>query len=74
MLINQYRHCKPILLMGSAEAMLEKAGIPARLSSGKPDPGLLQCRDDQLRPALAAFGEALARRRHFERETDPPRV
>ena len=26
---DQYRHCKPILLIGGAGSLLEKAGIPA---------------------------------------------
>jgi catalase len=71
---DQYRHCKPILLMGSGSALLDKTGIPAVLPSGDPDPGLLQYRGDQTRAAVTAFMAALAKHRHFERETDPPQV
>jgi catalase len=71
---DQYRHCKPILLVGAASALLGKAGIPAALPSGDADPGLLQYGTDQADAALPAFIKALAKHRHFERETDPPRV
>jgi len=71
---DQYRHCKPILLMGAATALLGKAGIPAALPSGGEDPGLLQFGADQLDAAAPAFVAAVAKHRHFERETDPPRV
>jgi catalase len=69
---DQYRHCKPMLLIGDAAALLAKAGIPAALPDGAPDPGLLLAADGQAAAAVAAFAEALARHRHFERETDPP--
>jgi catalase len=68
---DQYRHCKPILLMGSAAALLEKAGIP---QSGKVDAGLLLYDAGQTDVAVPALIEALEKHRHFERETDPPRV
>ena len=71
---DQYRHCKPILLLGRAAELLAKAGVPTTLPSGKPDPGLLQYKGAELDAALAAFVEALTKHRHFERETDPPLV
>ena len=71
---DQYRHAKPMLLAGSeAGAVLQRLGIPATLPDGSDDPGLLQragCDDG----AAAGFLAALARHRHFERETDPPAV
>jgi catalase len=70
---DQYRHCKPILLIGAAGALLDAAGIPAALASGKADPGLLRF-DGDIRDAVSAFVKALTKHRHFERETDPPRV
>ena len=70
---DQYRHCKPILLMGKAESLIDKAGIPHALPSGKPDPGLIFGSDD-LDTALQSFVEALSKHRQFERETDPPLV
>jgi catalase len=71
---DQYRHCKPILLLGAAQALLEKAGIPPTLDSGEKDPGLLTSDDAQAEVGLAAFVEALTQHRHFARETNPPRV
>jgi catalase len=69
---DQYRHCKPMLLIGDARDLLAKAGIPPALPDGAPDPGLLLAGSDDPSAAAAAFAEALARHRHFERETDPP--
>ena len=71
---DQYRHCKPILLLGRAEKLAAKAGIPATLPSGKPDPGLLIFAEDNLGAAVASFVAALSKHRQFERETDPPRI
>ena len=68
---DQYRHCKPMLVVGAASALLEKAGVPATLPSGKPDPGVIVQRGGGSE-AIAAFVDAMARHRHFERETDPP--
>jgi catalase len=70
---DQYRHCKPLLAIGPATELLAKANIPLRLPGGKSDPGLLLA--DAINDAgREAFVAALARHRHFERETDPPMV
>jgi catalase len=71
---DQYRHCKPILLLGAAKQLLAAAGIPAKLPSGEPDTGLLLFENARNETALSAFIDALTKHRHFERETDPPRV
>jgi catalase len=71
---DQYRHCKPILLLGAARTLLEAVGIDPKLPSGKADPGLLLFGAADIETATARFVEALTRHRHFERETDPPRV
>jgi catalase len=71
---NQYRHCKTILLMGSASMLLDKAGIPSALPTGDPDPGLLAHEAGDTESAVQAFVTALMRHRHFERETDPPLI
>ena len=71
---DQYRHCKTILVLGAAASMLDEAGIPAALPSGEADPGLLQMSSDDIDAALEAFIDAIAKHRHFERETDPPVV
>ena len=70
---DQYRHCKPILAVGDGVDLLTAAGIPLTLASGDPNPGLI--RSDTDGAALVdAFIAALAKHRHFERETIPPRV
>jgi catalase len=68
---DQYRHCKTILAFGSAAALLEAAGIPPRLPDGTADPGLIVAKNGAGQDAFIA---ALAKHRHFARETDPPRV
>jgi catalase len=69
---DQFRHCKPMLIIGSGEQLLNKAGIPVDLPDGGPDPGLLIQPADGV--SIDAFITALTRHRHYERETDPPRV
>jgi catalase len=72
---DQYRHAKPILAVGDAAALLENAGAPAVLPSGKPDPGLVIVGPEgSVAEALPAFIKAIARHRHHERELDPPLV
>jgi catalase len=71
---DQYRHCKPILLLGRAAELVKKAGIPSALPSGKPDPGVLHYNAGEIETAIPAFVEAITKHRHFERETDPPLV
>src|SRR5687767_5911363 len=69
---DQYRHCKPILALGAGEKLLSAAGIPKTLPNGRPDPGLIiPAKGDT---GARAFITALRQHRHFERETDPPRV
>jgi catalase len=71
---DQYRHCKPILILGAASALIEKAGIPMALPSGKRDPGLISVKPDGAGEGAADFIKALGSHRQFARETDPPRV
>ncbi len=73
-LAEQYRHCKTILLLDEAEALLEAAGIPRSLPSGAEDPGLLLGQGGGIGRWFKAFAAAVAAHRHFERETDPPLV
>jgi catalase len=72
---DQYRHAKPILALGAGADLLENAGVPAALPSGKRDPGMLifESGADGVK-SLSAFIKALARHRHHEREMDPPAV
>jgi catalase len=69
---DQYRHCKPILALGASANLLKACGIDATLPGGQPDPGLIVATDATA--VAEAFAGAIARHRHFERETDPPRV
>jgi catalase len=71
---EQYRHCKPILVLGAGADLLSKAQIPETLPSGEPDPGLLQFEATDIDQAAAAFAAAIGKHRHFERQTDPPMV
>jgi len=71
---DQYRHCKTILALGAGATILSNAGIPQSLPTGKPDPGLVIGRSGGLDSTAKAFVAALARHRHFERESDPPVV
>src|SRR5690606_31798758 len=71
---DQYRHGKPIMLMGGSLRLLDRVGIPTELPSGEVDPGLLSMDDEAFERALAEFSAALGRRRVFERETDPPLI
>ena len=68
---DQYRHCKTILAFGGAAAILRSAGIPETLPDGSADPGLVI---DATGAGPDVFITALAKHRHFGRETDPPRV
>jgi len=71
---DQYRHCKPMLVLGEGSDLLEGAGILKTLPSGKPDPGLLIYEDGIKKDTAASFAQAIARHRHFERAMDPPPV
>jgi catalase len=71
---DQYRHCKPILVLGRGAALLEAAGIAEVLPGGEQDPGLVLAPSGNAASALAAFIQAVAKHRHFERETDPPAI
>jgi catalase len=72
-IVNQFRHCKTILALGSSEAMLPMAGVQLALPSGDPDPGVVAGVDD-VGDAMALFIEAVGKHRHPERETNPPLV
>jgi catalase len=60
---DQYRHCKPILVLGAGRTVMERAGIVQRTDE-----------DWALARDLRSFVQALARHRNWERQTDPPRV
>ncbi|MFY2805199.1 catalase [Achromobacter dolens] len=65
---DSYRHGKTLLALGEGGGLLETAGLD--LAAG--DAGLVI--GDAPESAVAAFIESLARHRHPERETSPPRI
>jgi catalase len=69
---DQYRHCKPILAFGTSEQLLQACGIEPTLPNGQPDPGVLMTSDSNT--VADDFVAAIAKHRHFARETNPPRV
>jgi catalase len=71
---DQYRHCKPILVLGTSTELLEEIRIPAELPDGGEDPGLLVFDGSDPAAAAAALVAALTQHRHFDRETDPPLI
>ena len=71
---QQYRHCKPIMVIGAGAGLLQAAGVPATLPGGAQDAGLVGTHGETLPKALAAFKAALAGHRAFARESDPPQV
>jgi len=60
---DQYRHCKPILMLGAGESVAAAAGIPLD------DP-----EDWAVVRKLPAFVEAVGRHRNWDRALDPPPV
>jgi catalase len=80
---DQYRHCKPMLVLGSATTLLEAANASAQLPDGSADPGVVVAPPVEVDAAeplggvhgpIEAFVGALGKHRHFEREVDPPPV
>jgi catalase len=70
---DQYRHCKPILALGDGVQLLEACRIAPALPGSEADPGLIVAAPGAP-TAADDFIAALAKHRHFARETDPPRV
>ncbi len=69
---DQYRHAKTLLALGDGALLLDAAGIPAMLPDGGEDPGVLK--SDNVGDAADTFIQAVAKHRHWQRQTDPPRV
>ena len=69
---DQFRHCKPILALGAGVELLKAAGLGPALDPAAPAPGLIV--ESDARAGAKALIAGLATHRHFERETDPPRV
>ncbi len=71
---DQYRHAKPILALGAGADLLENAAVPAKLPSGKKDPGVIVGRGGISEETIPSFIAAIAKHRHHAREMDPPQV
>jgi catalase len=71
---DQYRHCKPILVLGESAQLLVKAGIPRALPNGEEDEALIITEDAAAEDAIQRFTAAIARHRNFARDSDPPPV
>jgi catalase len=64
---NVYRHCKPLLVLGTGTRLLDEAGI-----DDVQDPAIFKIDAAQVKDALSNFIAAVGAPRRFERETDPP--
>jgi catalase len=71
---DQYRHAKPLLVIGAGRDFVEGAGIALTLPSGEPDSGIVETSVEEIEGAIPRFIQALAKHRHHGRETDPPFV
>jgi catalase len=71
---DTYRHCKAILAIGESRALLQAAGTPMSLPGGEADPGIVLGHVKSISRDVQGFIKAVARHRHPERDTDPPRV
>ncbi len=71
---QQYRHCKPILVIGSAADLIDEAGISPILADGMEDSALIFTDTSSIDIGLHKFKGALAAHRFYARETDPPSV
>jgi len=60
---DQYRHAKPILMLGAGRAVLEEAGVPVDDDT-----------DWAIASQAASFIDALRKHRNWDRQIDPPPV
>jgi len=54
---DQYRHCKPILVLKGGKSLVESAGVKFTLPSGELDPGVLYFEDQDCDVILPQFIE-----------------
>ncbi len=71
---DQYRHGKTILVGAASAKLLEDAGVPLQLPTGKPDPGLIVSTAGQMKDQISEFLAAVAKHRHPGRAENPPVV
>lgn len=70
----QYRHCKPLFVLGKGADLLTTAGIPTNLPDGSMDSAIIVTADDQWHTGYQNFKSVLMTHRFYIRETDPPMV
>lgn len=74
---DQYRHCKPMLVIGSGLQLLEAASIPLYLPNGDEDESIVIVQEDdddfdeEVSDAQFEFHDLLAGPREFLREENP---
>ena len=71
---DQYKHGKPMLMLGGASALLQQAGIPSTLPDGGVDDALVLGDAATLEAAFASFKTALAGFRQAKRDANAPKV
>jgi catalase len=76
---NQYRHCKPILVLGAGRELLATLGIGAQSDAEVDEAasemaGIIIADGENLEVATQTFIKKVAGPRDFTRETDPPRI
>jgi catalase len=71
---DQYRHGKPMLMLGGSSRLLKQAGIPATLPDGSVDDALLLADAAGADAAFAGFKAALAGFRQAQRDANAPKV
>ena len=73
-IMQQYRHCKTILAIGSSQSLLQKAGVSLTMPNGEPDAGVAVVEVSAVDDAVRWFIGAVGMHRHWARESDPPTV
>jgi len=69
---EQYLHCKTLLALGGANGLLDVAVPAVSLPDGSADPGIVVVTAAPGAGTVKRFVAALARHRHYERETALP--
>ncbi|WP_254276716.1 catalase [Halomonas sp. 3H] len=70
-IIDQFRHCKPILALGAGRELLESAGLGSVLDE---DEGILMADAVDTAEIAPAFIDVVAAHRYLARDSDPPIV
>ena len=71
---DQYRHGKPMLMLGGASALLQQAGMPSGLPDGSRDDALIMAEASGAEAAFEQFKTALAGYRQAKRDVNAPKV